>query len=212
MRNCPTTTRQTARPPASESNGRNPILAAAIAYRRRGWRVVPIPHGSKNPGDAYGKGWQDARLELDDLPRYFSSPIHLGVLLAEPSGGIVETDLDCRFARALALHFLPPTELRSGRPGSPNSHWWYKATGLKGSPAARTKRFQELGNDDPDKAGDPNSAVDERNVIVELRSTRGQTVAPPSIHPTGEAPSTKRSRACEEGDAKGSDDRLCQRG
>jgi len=122
MRDSHTIARQTARPPASESNGHNPTLAAAIAYTRRGWRVVPIPRGSKNPGDAYGEEWQESRLELDDLPRYFSLPINIGALLGEPSGGLVDVDLDCRYARALAPHFLPPTDLRSGRPSSPESH------------------------------------------------------------------------------------------
>src|ERR1044071_3073286 len=103
------------------TNGHNATLSAAIAYTQRGWRVVPIPRGSKNPGHAYGEGWQDARLTVDALPRYFRSPINIGVLLGAPSGGLIEADLDCRFARLLAPHFLPHTDLRSGRPGSPES-------------------------------------------------------------------------------------------
>ncbi|MFV0442619.1 MAG: hypothetical protein ACK5Q5_03505, partial [Planctomycetaceae bacterium] len=62
----------------------------------------------------------------------------------------------------LADQFLPPTSAMTGRAGKPCSHRWYYAEG------AKTKQHR-----------DPIA----NNMIVELRSTGGQTVVGPSIHP-----------------------------
>jgi hypothetical protein len=69
-------------------------LERAIDYTaRRGWRVIPIPFRSKNPGF---EGWQRLFLDVDDLPRYFSDqPKNIGFLCGEPSGNVVDVDVDC---------------------------------------------------------------------------------------------------------------------
>ncbi|MBX3408223.1 MAG: DUF3987 domain-containing protein, partial [Phycisphaeraceae bacterium] len=111
------------------------------------------------------KGWTDLRLAEADLPQHFNGTRNIGVLLGEPSGWLVDVDLDCEEAVTLAPSFLPATGAKSGRPGKPSSHWWYVCE------AAKTRKHQ-----------DPAS----KKMIVELRSTGAQTVVGPSIHPSGE--------------------------
>ncbi|MFN7021951.1 MAG: DUF3987 domain-containing protein [Phycisphaerales bacterium] len=138
------------------------LLDAARWYRSRGYALIPVPASTKVPVLA---GWQELRLTDDDLPRHFNGSGNLGLLLGEPSGWLVDVDLDCDEAVALAPEFLPPTGAKSGRPGKPASHWWYVCEG------AKTRKHQ-----------DPVS----KKMIVELRSTGAQTVVGPSIHPSGE--------------------------
>jgi len=138
-------------------------LEAAVAYRRRGWWAIPIPHRSKNPGF---NGWERTRLEEDDLPsRFNGSPMNIGILLGEPSGWLVDVDLDHARCVELADKFLPPTPAVFGRPGKLRSHRLYRVNG----PVATKKHKSK-------SAG----------MLVELRSTGLQTVFPPSTHETGE--------------------------
>lgn len=134
-------------------------LDAAREYVRRGWSVVPIPFKQKR---ALRKGWRSLRLTEDELPAIFGQPANIGLILGEPSGWLVDVDLDCPEAIELADEYLPPTSAITGRPGKLRSHRWYYADG------AVTKKHT-----------DPVT----RKMIVELRSTGGQTVVGPSIHP-----------------------------
>jgi DNA repair protein RadA/Sms len=143
-------------------------LDCAISYRSRGWMPIPIPQGSKNPNR---RGWQKERWALDDLPRCFNNDQNIGLLLGQPSCGLVDVDLDSPEARSIAESILPGTQMISGRTGSPSSHRWYVC-----NPLVTTTKFL-----DPLLAD-----TDERATIVEIRSTGGQTLVPPSIHPTGE--------------------------
>jgi len=138
------------------------LLDAAHAYRQRGWMPVPIPSGRKGPRL---KGWPALRIDEADLPKYFNCVGNIGLLLGEPSGWLIDVDLDCAEARELAAAHLPPTPAVTGRPSAPGSHWWYIA---ENAVSARHP--------------DPVS----RSVIVEIRSTGQQTVVGPSIHPSGE--------------------------
>lgn len=137
-------------------------LDAAREYVRRGWTVVPIPYKQKRP---VLKEWEQVRLTEAELAAYFDQPANLGLILGEPSGGLVDVDLDCVEARAIAANYLPTTQAKTGRAGAPDSHWWYISTG------AKTNQHR-----------DPVT----RQMIVELRSTGGQTVVGPSVHPTGQ--------------------------
>lgn len=144
------------------SDGPSILLESARTYLARGYAVIPVPARKKIP---VLKGWTDLRLSESDLPAHFNGTGNIGVLLGEPSGWLVDVDLDCEEAVALAPQFLPPTGAMSGRPGKPASHWWYVCEGIK------TRKHQ-----------DPVS----KKMIVELRSTGAQTVVGPSIHPSGE--------------------------
>ena len=137
---------------------------AAHSYAQRGWSVIPVPLRSKNPGF---DGWQRLRLTTETIHTHFNGqPQNLGVLLGEPSGWIVDVDLDHPRAVELAPQFLPATPAIFGRAGKSRSHWLYRAT----RPVATKKHKSK-------SAG----------MIVELRSTGSQTVFPPSTHESGEA-------------------------
>src|SRR4051812_24677144 len=108
------------------------VLKAARDYVSRGWSVVPAPRGKKG---AVLPNWPKLRLTMDDLPNHFSSGANVGILVGEPSNGLVDVDLDSSEAVRLAPKFLPPTDCIHGRPGKRNSHRWYKVDGsLKTEP------------------------------------------------------------------------------
>ena len=143
----------------------NILLNAAFAYTARGFRVVPVPPGIKGPNR---KGWEKWRLGFDDLHEHFngtSGAGNIGVMLGEPSGHLVDVDLDCIEAIELADEYLPPTHVVTGRLSMPGSHRWYVAPGVK------TKQHR-----------DPVT----KKMIVEVRSTGAQTLVGPSVHPSGE--------------------------
>ena len=137
-------------------------IDVACQYIRRGWAPVPIPAGQKKP---VIKGWPTLRIAEADVPRHFRERDNIGLILGEPSGWLVDVDLDCPEARELAPTYLPTTEAVTGRSGAPASHRWYIADGAK-----TVKHQDPLDN----------------SMIVELRSTGAQTVVGPSIHPSGE--------------------------
>lgn len=130
-------------------------------YLKRGWAPVPIPLRSKNPGF---EGWEQYRAQPEDLETRFAVG-NVGLLLGEPSGGLVDVDLDSPEARHLAALFLPDTGLRHGRPSSEGSHWWYICDPIPDA----TRRYKHPSGDS----------------LIELRSTGGQTVVPPSIYRNG---------------------------
>lgn len=134
-------------------------LEAAREYVRRGWRVVPIPFKRKG---AKIDDWGKMTLTEAELPAYFDQPANIGLILGEPSGWLVDVDLDCPEAIEIAEQYLPPTPAVTGRPSKPRSHYWYYA------PGAITARH-----------ADPVT----RDMIAEFRSTGVQTVVGPSIHP-----------------------------
>lgn len=134
---------------------------AARRYLDLGYRVVPVLSASKT---CALRTWPTLRLRAEDLPRYFSADSNIGIILGEPSGHLVDIDLDCDEATQLADYFLPHTAAITGRTGAPGRHRWYRCLG------AATKRFQ-----------DPVT----KESLVELRSTGCYTVVGPSVHPSG---------------------------
>ena len=141
------------------------VVTAALGYRARGFYCVPIPTGEKGPRI---KGWQNLRLEETALPDAFTARTgNVGLVLGEPSGWLVDVDLDCEEAIRLASQYLPATGAVTGRTGRENSHWWYICEGCE------TVRYR-----------DP-QLVNGAATTVELRSTGAQTVVGPSVHPDG---------------------------
>ena len=134
-------------------------IEIARQYLRRGWAPVPIPAGQKKP---VIKGWPDLHITPETVPNYFGDKSNIGLILGEPSGWLVDVDLDCDEACRLAEDYLPPTNAVSGRGNRPRSHWWYYA-----------EDAQTVKHTDPRT----------REMIVELRSTGLQTVVGPSVHP-----------------------------
>lgn len=135
------------------------IKEAAHHLLERGFMPVPVQAGTKRPS---GDEWQHQRYSHPDIERVFVGQCNLGVMLGEPSSGLVDVDLDCPEAIELAPLYLPPTPAVTGRGKNPRSHWWYIAPGLA------TRQHRDKSN---------------RASIVELRSTGGQTLVGPSSHP-----------------------------
>ncbi len=121
-------------------------IEAARAYLDRGWQPIPIPGGQKKP---VLDDWVNLRMAPDALGMYFGEPGNIGILLGEPSGGLVDVDLDGPEAVALAPIFLPTTAACFGRGSKPDSHWLYIA-----SPAIDTVKFS------------PDPAVERNNMVL----------------------------------------------
>lgn len=138
---------------------KNERIDAAGAYLAMGYQPVPVPLGHKGPRL---KGWQTLRSTPIDLPGLFAGPGNIGLLLGEPSGWLIDVDLDCEEAVRLAAQHLPPTAAVTGRISRPGSHWWYRCRGVK-----------------PMKLSDPVT----HDTILEIRSSGQQTLVGPSVHP-----------------------------
>ncbi len=144
------------------TTGTASTLDAAIEQLRRGRPVIPSPPGEKGP--RHLTKWQTLRLTEADVPTYFGNGENLGIILGDPSK-LVDVDLDCVEALAVADRFLQHTGMSHGRAAKPRSHRWYVP-----SPIPATKQYRDING----------------TMLVELRSTGGQTIIPPSVHPSGE--------------------------
>src|SRR3954447_11489957 len=136
-------------------------------YIQRGWRIVLIPAGAKGPRVA---GWQALAIGLADVFQDFTDSCNIGVILGPGSGELVDIDLDCTEALALADRYLPPTRAEFGRYSKPRAHRLYI------TPGAVYGAF-----------ADPLDG----SMLVELRAAgrdggAHQTMFPPSLHPSGE--------------------------
>jgi hypothetical protein len=149
--------------PAMRISHRDRILEQARKSLRKGRWVVPVPAGGKAPRL---KDWPDLRIGEQELEQYFEEQDNIGWLLGEPSGGLVDVDLDCPEAIALGPVFLPSTERIHGRASSQTSHYWYTV-----APSPSPSKFTDINGE----------------CLVEIRSTGQQTLIPPSLHhPTAE--------------------------
>ncbi len=160
-----------------DRDGEGERLAAARDYTRRGWRVTPLMPGGKAPTLA---GWQRRWLGEDELARHFAGEANVGLLLGEPSGGLVDVDCDAAEAVAAAPFLLPATGRVSGRASNPHSHYWYTIEGA----LPVTAKFADPGA--RGTATETPAHGRAGGMLVELRSTGCQTLAPPSRHPSGE--------------------------
>lgn len=137
------------------------IRFTAKQYIDAGWQVVPLVKGEKRASSK----WQKTIY----TPAEFKAEDGIAGKCGEPSGWRVDVDLDHPFAVAAAKELLPNTGLIHGRPGKPDSHYWYLCQGAKTSVWKDVK--------------DPS---DQTATLCEIRSTGGYTVLPPSGHPSGD--------------------------
>jgi putative DNA primase/helicase len=144
-------------------------LDAALAWVRKGFSPVPVPHRSKRP---VVDEWQRLDITADNAGQYFNGlPQNVGLLMGDKFGS-TDVDCDCVEAITAARDLLPETGLIFGRQSKPFSHYLYRS-----DPPLRTQQFH-----------DPL----DQTTLVELRglsydgSIGLQTVVPPSIHVTGE--------------------------
>jgi len=143
----------------------NDTRRAAERYLRAGLAVIPVPSSEKNPNR---QGWQRERHTIEDIPHLWSNGQGVGILWGEPSGGMVDVDLDWPEARIAASYILPPTRT-FGRSGAPESHRVYLVTDA----IPKTTRYK-IGGDGDDRS------------VVEVLSTGAQSLVPPSLHDSGE--------------------------
>src|SRR5258708_6937943 len=106
-------------------NSQPTILEIARDYTMRGWSVIPIPRRSKRPTI---KNWPQLRITEPEVANHFGTfEKNIGVLLGEPSGNLIDIDLDCPEAVRLAPHFLPETPAIFGRTSKVRSHYLYRS-------------------------------------------------------------------------------------
>jgi hypothetical protein len=101
-------------------------MTSPLDYARRGWCVLPIPRGQKKPAIA---GWQNFCAPIENIPRLFGAGENVAVRLGRASDWLVDGDLDCPEALALADLYLPATGAEFGRASKPRSHRLYIAPG-----------------------------------------------------------------------------------
>jgi KaiC/GvpD/RAD55 family RecA-like ATPase len=135
-------------------------IETALQLLDMGMRPVKVLPASKK---AYEDGWQKIIHDAESVRREFRPSDNVGALMGEPSGWIVDVDLDTPDAVKLASEYLPPTRM-FGRAGKPRSHYLYRCVG------ALTRKWKDA----------------DGRMIVELRSTGCQTVMPGSTHESGE--------------------------
>jgi hypothetical protein len=133
----------------------------AKQYIDAGWSVVPLVKGEKRASSS----WQKRIYTPED----FGSDDGIAGKCGEPSGWRVDVDLDSLEAVAAAKLLLPSTGLIHGRPGKPDSHYWFICSEI------RTTQFTDI-----------RDAAGKSGMIVEIRSTGGYTALPPSGHPSGD--------------------------
>ena len=141
-------------------------------YAELGWALVPLERGGKKPRADVASGWSSYRLARADVRATFADDCNVGVLLGEPSRGLLDGDLDCKEALELATLFLPDNPLTFGRLSTPKAHALY----IGSSPLPDSLVVQDI----------PPPGKKQGKTLVELRSTGRQTMFPPSIHPDGE--------------------------
>lgn len=146
------------------------MLDAALDAIRRGYQPIPIRPTLKKP--LFG-GWQHVTWDptttreqwlarIKDWGFESDDPYNLGIVLGPVSNNLVDIDIDHPRAKRFR-DLLPRTQARSGRPGSPDSHFWYEVTG---DDIPSTRRY---------------TLADNATVTIEFRYDRGvQTVIPPS--------------------------------
>jgi hypothetical protein len=136
---------------------------AATHFANRGWSVTPVRFRTKKP---ILRDWPVTEVEEEDFQHHFSSgPINIGIVLGEPSKGLVDVDIDDSGALKLAADFFPSTSCIFGRATNPCSHRIY----LVPSPG----RISDF--------------VADGETLLELRGNKHFTVFPGSVHESGEA-------------------------
>ena len=142
----------------AEEKPENALKYAAVYA---GMGLLVVPNEGKKP---LLKGWTESQLTEEEVPLHFGNGQNVGLVLGEPSNGLVATDIDTAEALTIADQFLPQT-LVGGRKSTPKAHRYYRA------PGAKTMKWQDT----------------DGTMLLEVRSTGCQMLVEPSVHPeTGE--------------------------
>ena len=167
---------------------RNSLLSAAQGYLARGLSPIRLGPKSKKP---LGKHDANAITAANAARLIDHGGYNLGLRLGPDHDGLVDFDLDWPEARRLG-GLLLDRFARFGREGARGSHYL-----LRGSDAVASKKF-----DMPELKGVQGLPDEHAVCVLEVRAS-GHTMAPPSIHPSGEAVTWERDSALLEDTAKG---------
>jgi putative DNA primase/helicase len=144
------------------------LQKAGEGYLRHGIQFLRLDYRVKG---IEIKNWTNIRVAINDLPELFPAgqPHNIGIMTGAPSNGLLDIDLDCMEAVVIAPDFLPETRWIFGLAGKLNSHWLYRNAETS---SCKTRKFFDVG--------------EKPKMLVELRGDGAQTMAPPSVHPSGE--------------------------
>lgn len=144
---------------------------AAATYIDMGWAVIPLQPKDKRPFDGYK--WKDENLTSQTLYG-FPKNSNVGVILGKRSNHLIDIDFDIPEAGIMGQMIF--SNLPSfGRKSAPYGH---KIVICKD--AQKTQQYK-LTQEQADMIG-----LTEKAVVLELRANGGQTMFPPSTHPSGE--------------------------
>lgn len=134
------------------------------------YKFWPLPVPWKEKG-ATLKDWPNLRLTLDKVDLYFNGePQNVSLLMGDPDN-LTDVDIDSGEARWASPEYLPATGLKWGRRSNPASHHLYYT-----DPMALTAKYAD---------------GDACLIEIRCRTKEGKlgfpVVAPPSVHPSGEA-------------------------
>lgn len=149
----------------------NPLLSAARGYLARGLVPIRLSPGLKKPPGKF----EDNTVTADNADRLLCAVnFNLGLRLGD---GLVDFDLDWPQARRLGGLLLDRFP-RFGRAGAPGSHYLARC-----STAIKSRKY-----DIPELKGVAGLPDEHAVCVLEVRaSPNAQTMAPPSVHPNGEA-------------------------
>jgi hypothetical protein len=161
-------------------------LQVALSYIARGWNPLPLSRKTKKP---IGSKWQWRIITAKTAARYFNgAAINIGVQFGPNSGGLTDTDLDCREAVDVADLLLPKTNASFGRKSKLRSHRLYN-TDLADHIENACLQFHDVDG----AKGKPGTMLLELRIggINKSGQNKGkcrgaQSVFPGSVHPSGE--------------------------
>jgi len=142
---------------------------AALAYAARGWSVVPIAAGTKRPQTKW-EPYQSARPTANEIRRWFAKWRDAGVAIVTGQvSGLIALDVDPRHGGAKSLADLerrygPLPESPEVETGGGGRHIYLQHPG---PPPIRNRVGLAPG--------------------LDIRGDAGLIIAPPSIHPSGQA-------------------------
>lgn len=134
------------------------LVELSKEYLQRGMLVLPVHYKTK---ECYVKDRSSYEYRATD----FLGKVNLGFLLGARSGNLVDIDIDSVETEKLSP-FLPETSMIWGRGARRRTHF-----GFRSDEPMRGRQFV-----DPIDGG----------VLIEIRSGGSYTLAPGSVHPTGE--------------------------
>lgn len=151
----------------------NPVLDAAKLYLQRNWHLVLLGEKEKTP-DKYK--WLEHKFNQEEVELKFAPGKNIGVALGGHSGGLIDIDFDS--AEAASIGNLIFADLPGfGRKSAPSGHRIAICHDAKS-----TIQFSLT----KEQAASIGFSEAEKSMVLEVRSTGGYTMFPPSCHPCGE--------------------------